>query len=59
MCTKKARPYVAHAAPGVCPQDLICARRELEQLQEEFLGLLESSAESRVQVKLITLSLLQ
>lgn len=28
----------------------MCARRELEQLQEEFLALLQSSAESRVQV---------
>lgn len=33
------------------PQDLVCARRELEQLQGEFLGLLESSAESRVQAR--------
>ncbi|CAM9748610.1 unnamed protein product, partial [Scytosiphon promiscuus] len=35
---------------SVPEQDFVCARRELEQLQEEFLALLQSSAESRVQV---------
>ncbi|CAM9519595.1 unnamed protein product, partial [Hapterophycus canaliculatus] len=35
---------------SVPEQDLVCARRELEQLQAEFLALLQSSAESRVQV---------
>ncbi|CAN0076060.1 unnamed protein product, partial [Ectocarpus fasciculatus] len=35
---------------SVPEQDLACTRRELEQLQEEFLGLLHSSAESRVEV---------
>eukprot|EP00903_Cladosiphon_okamuranus_P020140 g18493.t1 len=35
---------------SVPEQDLVCARRELEQLQGEFLALLQSSAESRVQV---------
>ncbi|CAN0162716.1 unnamed protein product, partial [Ectocarpus sp. 12 AP-2014] len=35
---------------SVPEQDLVCTRRELEQLQEEFLGLLHSSAESTVEV---------
>lgn len=32
-------------------QDLVCSRRELQELQDEFLGLLQNSAEARVQVK--------
>lgn len=34
-------------------QDLACTRRELEQLQGEFLALLHGSAESRVQVRVV------